>query len=65
MVNPPLFEAAPEKWRGVLFGDGMSKVNIGVNLINCDATASVLFVFAEVTKALCLKCQLQCGHLAG
>ena len=39
MLNPPLFEVHPERWRGVLGGDGMTKVDIGLDAYNCEVTA--------------------------
>lgn len=42
MLNPPLFEAQPERWRGILGGDGMTQVNIGLDVYNSDVTACFL-----------------------
>ena len=42
MLNPPLFEVQPERWRGILGGNGMTKVEIGLYAYNCDVTACFL-----------------------
>ncbi|MGD9502190.1 MAG: hypothetical protein AB7V40_06855 [Methyloceanibacter sp.] len=39
MDNPPLFEVHPERWRGIVGGNNMTKVEIGLFANNCDVTA--------------------------
>ena len=39
MPNPPLFEVTPEDWHPTLFGNGISRVIVGILAKNCSISA--------------------------